>query len=144
MTTKNKARLFLGLLLAMITYIGWSFYISEPKYINGISNKKLEPYDLITVDDDTYSYTIGTNVKTAIVLQMDETFALIKTTSRWGDSFKQIKVGSGQYRIVGRGTIYHKVNSWVGFNIMLISQALITIILALLLITKLELLNSII
>lgn len=150
MKRKSKAWLFFGLLVSMITYVLWTFYISEPEYINNSTGKKLEKYDLVSIADSYLSFRLddseNENVRTAIVLQTDETFALLKLTENtfMESKFKQVRIKSNTYRIIGRGTFYHKLNSHAGFNIMLISEVLIIIIMIILLITNIELLYALI
>jgi hypothetical protein len=69
----------------------------------------------------------NTEVINGIVLQVDSTTALIKV-KKWREEFYQLDLKKSDYRIIGKGTIYHKINDYVGFNIMLITQIFITIL----------------
>jgi hypothetical protein len=145
MNKRKKARIFFGLILLMVTYIGWSFYISEPKYIDGISSKKIETFDWVSIPDRTFSWDKNSDVRMGIVLQVDGDRALIKSEGRYScsnEEMKDIIISEGKHRIVGRGTIYHKVNHYVGFNIMMISQVLIGILLLIILFTQVSILND--
>ena len=126
------------LLLSMIFYVGWVFYISEPKYIDN-RYKIPERYDYVSLS----KYSFGTNVEVenGIVLQVDSTTMLVKTP-KYGGEFYSVPIYSNAYRIIGKGTIYHKVNDYVGFNIMLITQILIGILVAVLMITVTGLLKE--
>lgn len=136
MTQKQRAWLFFGLLIGMIAFILEVFYLSEPKYIDNVDGKQIEKYDLIA----TGAYGNLTNnedVDMGLVLQVNPGCVLVKDLDHsWNDNKvidpSQVK----SYRVVGRGTIYHKINNYVGFNIMLITQALIGICLAILIITQ--------
>jgi len=136
MTQKQRAWLFFGLLTGMITFILEVFYLSEPKYIDNVDGKNIEKYDLIA----TGAYGDLTNnesVDMGLVLQVNPGCVLIKDIDRsWRENKiidpSQVK----SYRIVGKGTIYHKINNYVGFNIMVITQVLIGICLGLLIITQ--------
>lgn len=143
MTTKAKARLFFGITIAMIGYIGWSFYISEPKYENNANSRKLQAYDWVSLPGHSYSWDKNANmtVENGLVLQIDSSKALVKIDSghSWED-MKELDIAAHQYRIIGRGTIYHKVNHWVGFNIMVISQFLIGALLVMIVVTQSKLL----
>lgn len=148
MTTKAKARFLLATIIAMVSYILWTFYISEPKYINNINQKQLEAFDWISLPEK-YSWEEGNNqsVVNGLVLQIDGQKALVKTEGRYSfssDDMVEVDIKAHQYRIVGQGTIYHRVNQWVGFNMMLITQIFIGICVALLMITQTKALSDII
>jgi hypothetical protein len=119
-------------LCSMIYYLGWVFYVSEPKYINNCY-KKIEVYDYVSVPRYSYGNSLdnGAEVENGIVLQVDSVNFLVKT-HRYSDEFRQLSMKNSRYRIVGKGTIYHKVNQYVGFNIMLITQFIIGILIAVL------------
>lgn len=149
MTRKTKARLFFGLLIAMVTYILWSFYISEPKYVNNANNHQIETYDWISIPEYQYSFedTSNQSVKNGIVLQTDGKKALVKVQSRYfggSDEMKEVDITAHHYRIIGKGTIYHRVNNWVGFNIMFITQLMIGVVFAILVMTQSKLLTDLI
>jgi hypothetical protein len=149
MSQKTKARLFFVLLIMMIGYILWSFYISEPKYENGANSRKIETYDWVSLPESKYSWEDDSNrnVMNGLVLQVDETKALVKTEGRYsfsGDEMVEVDIKAHKYRIVGKGTIYHKVNNWVGFNIMIITQIFIGIVAGILMITQTKLLSDLI
>lgn len=123
---KVKIAMFITLLLSMIFYIGWVFYVSEPKYIDSCY-KTPKRYDYVSIPEYKYSWQTKTEVINGIVLQVDSTTALIKV-KKWREEFYQLDLKKSDYRIIGKGTIYHKINGYVGFNIMLITQFFITIL----------------
>lgn len=134
MKKKNiKVAIFIVLTISMIYYIGWVFYMSEPKYIDNCS-KKMERYDYVSIPEYKYSFETKQEVINGIVLQVDENRALIKCKD-WRDEFYELDLKNSKYRIVGKGTIYHKVNDYVGFNIMLITQLFIGILCTIIIIT---------
>jgi len=134
MKKKNiKILVFIILTISMIYYIGWVFYMSEPKYIDSC-NKKMERYDYVSIPEYKYSFQSKQEVINGIVLQVDEKKALVKC-KKWRDEFYELDIKNSEYRIIGKGTIYHKVNDYVGFNIMLITQLFIGIICAIIIIT---------
>lgn len=128
----------------MLIYIGWSFYISEPKYVDGISSKKIETFDWIAIYEKEWSWDNETNVVLGIVIQVDGDRALVKTDDNSFPSgrMRDLQISVSKYRIVGRGTIYHKVNQYVGFNIMMISQVFIGILLLIILFTQVTILKD--
>ena len=149
MTTKAKARFLLATIISMVSYIMWTFYISEPKYINNSNEKQLEAYDWISLPEYQYSWQdeSNRNVINGLVLQIDGQKALVKTEGRYSfssDDMVEVDIKAHKYRIVGEGTIYHRVNQWVGFNMMLITQIFIGICVALLIITQTKALSDII
>lgn len=126
--TKKKVKIavFISLLLSMIFYIGWVFYISDPKYIDSCY-KVPQKYDYVSIPEYNFSWEINKEVLNGIVLQVDSTKALVKV-KRWSDEFYQLDLKESNYRIIGKGTIYHKINDYCGFNIMLITQIFISIL----------------
>ena len=137
---KIKIATFIILLITMIIYIGWVFYISEPKYIDGCY-KKPERYDYVSIPKYTFDGETKQEVVNGIVLQVDSTTALVKC-KRWGDEFYELDLKKSDYRIVGKGTIYHKINDYVGFNIMVITQLFIGILSGILIITLTSILGK--
>lgn len=110
----------------MVTYVVWIFYMSEPKYINNANENKVQVYDYISVPGGRYD----DQVLNGIVLQMDTSRMLVKLPHRYSvfrSEYRELPITSG-FRIVGKGTFYHKVNNYVGFNIMFITQAIIMIL----------------
>lgn len=139
-----KIVVFTTLILSMITYIGWVFYISEPEYIDNCY-KKVEKFDYISIPKFQYSWNEksgNTDVENGIVLQVDSTKAIVKVIN-WSTEYSEIDLKQHNFRIIGKGTIYHKVNNYVGINIMLITQVLIGIISAILIITLMTILREI-
>ncbi len=134
---KIKIVVFITLILSMAYYIGWVFYQSEPKYIDACY-KIPETYDYVSLPEYKYSYQTSTEVTNGIVLQVDSSSALVKCS----DEFYELDLRKSQYRIIGKGTIYHKVNSYIGFNIMLISQVFIGILIAILTYTLVSILRD--
>ena len=128
-----KISVFVILTLSMVYYIGWVFYISEPKYIDACY-KVPERYDYVSIPEYTYSFETKKKVIIGIVLQVDSSTALVKCKN-WSDEFYELNLKTSDYRIVGKGTIYHKINDYVGFNIMLITQIFIGILTTILIIT---------
>jgi hypothetical protein len=139
---KIKATIFSVLLILMLSYIGWVFYMSEPSYVDNCY-KKVEKFDYVSVSysdyKSLYDSELNKRVENGIILQIDSSKAIAKV----GDEFKELDLKAHNFRIIGRGTIYHKVNCYVGLNIMFITQVFIGIICALLIITLISLLNDI-
>lgn len=125
----------------MIYYVGWVFYISEPKYINNC-NKKIEKFDYVSIHEYKYSFEEKQEVLNGIVLQVDEKFAIIKV-KEWRDRYYELDLKKADYRIIGTGTIYHKVNGYVGFNIMFITQIFIGVFSVILIISLMSILKDI-
>lgn len=140
MSKKKKAVLFFSIIVLMCAYIGWSFYVSEPKYIDNITSKKLEKYDYIAIPYWDFE-TSKQQAATAIVIQVDGTRALIKT-QKYNDELRDIVIEEHNYRIIGKATVYHKINTYVGFNVMLISQVFIFILLIIIAVTEFNLLSD--
>jgi hypothetical protein len=119
-----KLSIISTLLLAFVITI---FYLSEPTYIDGIDGKSLAKYDWIILP-----HCYGENrVDEGIVLQVDKTYAMIKVKGSFMEmtEFYNISIAQHEYRTVGKATIYHKINDYVGFNVMFITQAFIIILL---------------
>lgn len=135
-----KVAVFTTLLLSMVYYIGWVFYISEPTYIDRCY-KVPERYDLVSIPKYRYSSDKKQEVMTGIVMQVDSSTALIKC-KEWGDEFYELDFKKSEYRVIGKGTIYHKVNDYVGFNIMFVTQIFIAILSVILSVTLISILNS--
>lgn len=131
---KNRKLLILSsLVIFMLSYIITVFYLSEPKYIDNNENKVIAPYDYVNVLYKKNSYSA--EYINVMVLQIDANFVLVKTDGTgdynpFGRSDEYIRYPrSGKFYIVGRGTIYHKINGYVGFNIMFITQAFLLVLL---------------
>lgn len=126
----------------MAFYVGWVFYISEPTYIDSC-NKAVEKFDLISAN--MYSYDDDAKAL-GLVLQKDSTrfIAKMMTYLHSRDEFREFKIKNDNYRIIGSGTFYHKVNCYVGFNIMVVTQLFIIILLFILILTMGPLFKSLI
>jgi hypothetical protein len=126
MKTRTKHLIKLSVIsLILLTYVIGVFYLSQPKYIDNI-NRPLERYDWVSIAK--YS---GTNeVKNGIIVQVNNisNTAVLKIND-FGDDFYTIFLNKPNYRIIGKGTIYHKVNDYVGFNIMILTQVFIGVLL---------------
>ncbi len=155
---KAKIAIFTTLLLGMLFYIGWIFYMSEPKYIDNAktdAQNEIERYDVVSTKD-TYG-----NTNLGMVIQIDsnfknETRAIVKnfeTVYSWDKittihlkgfaATDSVQAGfTTDYRIIGKGTFYHKVNSFVGFNIMMITTFIIIILAIVVLVTLICLLRE--
>jgi len=128
MKKKNiKVAMFIVLAISMVYYIGWVFYMSEPTYIDNCK-KKVERFDYVSVKK--YGWSDGrVEVINGIVLQVDESTAIIKCEEySFSDVYYELDLKKNDFRIIGQGTIYHKVNNYVGFNLMLITQLFIGIL----------------
>lgn len=160
MSTKKKAAFLIVLIMLMITYVGWVFYMSEPTYVDGaqIYGREmpvagetalypLHTYDFIVIPKTGSYYSDAENpVMTGLVLQNDNKHALVKIiegNSHHSEPYYDMILDKSHYRIIGRGTIYHKVNHYIGFNIMMITQMIIGVLIAVLVITTTRLLRSI-
>jgi hypothetical protein len=148
MTQKAKARLFFGLLILMLSYVMFIFYVSEPTYTSNIKDRPLKPFDFVSVQDDLWR-NLGDDsnyqVNTGIVLQTDGTKALVSVKGRYlgsDDELYELKLKDHKYRLIGEGTFYHKVNYYVGFNLMIITQVIIGGLLGILLVTQIKLLSD--
>lgn len=133
MNTKNKKIIRFSILLTiMLSFLAFIFYKSEPKYINNYDNKQIEKFDYVTIPKYTYENQNG------VVLQVDtiRKQALIVVKGFMDNEFYNIVINDkSSYRIVGKGTFYHKINVWLGFNVMIITQIFIMIICAILFVT---------
>jgi hypothetical protein len=118
--------------------------MSEPKYIDNAKTDaqyNIERYDVVSTQNEYENVRIG------LVMQIDsnfnnETRAIVKnfeyaySTDKFtiihlknvpsSDSTKEMF--TTDYRIIGKGTFYHKVNSFIGFNIMMITTVIIMIL----------------
>ncbi|MEY2701924.1 MAG: hypothetical protein RLY43_557 [Bacteroidota bacterium] len=142
MKKKNiKVAIFIVLTISMIYYIGWVFYTSEPTYIDNC-NKKVEQFDYVSVKK--YEWSNGrVEVINGIVLQVDDSKAIIKCKEHsFSDDYYELDLKENNFRIIGKGTIYHKVNNYVGFNLMLITQLFIGILCAIIIITLISTLRE--
>lgn len=142
--TKTKIAIFTTLLITIIAYIGWIFYMSEPKYIDNAKTyrqNEIERYDVVSSKDNYGNTNLGmviqidTNFKNehrAIVKNLDPVYSWDKITTIHlyilHDSTSETYGFTADYRIIGKGTFYHKVNTFVGFNIMMITTILIGIV----------------
>lgn len=131
---KRNIKIFAILTVLMLSYVAWVFYISEPKYIDNCK-KKVERYDYVSLPEYKYSFESKQEVINGIVLQVDETKAIVACKTFGSSDFYEIDLAKSEYRIIGKGTIYHKINDFVGFNIMMITQIFIAILSAILLIS---------
>ena len=116
------------ILINTLYYVGWVFYISEPTYIDNCY-KPIERYDYVSVSG-RYYHTKG-EVENGLILQRDSTSALIKCKRPFpymNFNYYQLNIKEDTYRIIGKGTIYHKINDYVGFNLMVITQIIIGIL----------------
>ena len=140
----------------MLFYIGWIFYMSEPKYIDNAKTDKqnnIEKYDIVSTVDNSNNVSLG------MVIQIDsnyknETRAIVKNFEYVYSNYKiqyihlkeySDSTGGGfvtDYRIIGKGTFYHKVNSFVGFNIMMITTFVIIILAIVILVTLIGLIRE--
>ena len=137
-----KVGIFILLVASMIFYIGWVFYVSEPDYIDNISNKEICKYDYVSIKEYRYSFESKQEVITGIVLRSDNETALVKYNG-WRNEFYELDLKKSDFRIIGKGTIYHKVNDYVGFNIMLISQVFIVVLCLIITFTLIDILRDI-
>lgn len=138
METKNKIIALVCVVLVMISYIGWSFYISEPKYENDC-NRNVGIYDFITLNEYSYSSGEIKNVDLCIVIQTSKDIILVKKMNKYTDTYLELNKNKNNYRVVGKGTIYHKVNNYVGFNIMQLSQIFSVLLISILVIVIISL-----
>jgi hypothetical protein len=136
---KLKLILFFGLLSLMLTYIGWVFYLSEPTYIDNCY-KNVEKFDYVSIPQYSYG-SVNNEVENGIVLQVDSSKAIVKVES-WRSDYTEIDLKQHNYRIIGKGTLYHKVNNYVGMNIMMITQIFIGILSAILIFTLTSILKE--
>lgn len=104
MTTKQKKFVFPTLIILMTVYVGWVFYLSEPKYQNNPYHK-IEQFDYVSVlSSSRYSFEDKNSseyVNLGLVLQVDSSRALVKLTKSY-DNYIDIGIGNGDYRIIGK------------------------------------------
>ncbi len=134
MNNKQKLITFSILTSLMIGYIAWVFYISEPKYVDNCY-KKLEKYDYVSIPSGAqYSFEKEAGIfdtENGLVLQVDSNKAIIKLADS-RSKYMEVVSNKHGYRVIGKGTIYHKVNNLVGVDIMMISQVFIFVLLLIL------------
>lgn len=124
---KIKIVVLVSLLFLMIGYIIFMCYESEPKYENNI-------YRVPQVGDyvDVFlagGYSADDNTYNGFVVRTDSNSFSVNFKTSFEDyrksgiiSFpKKFEPLVGNYKILGRGTFYHKANLYVGFNIMMIT-----------------------
>ena len=130
---KTKIALFVILLIIIVSYILWMFYMSEPQYIdNPRKGTKIEKYDIVSIRP--YNNTEN-SLKIGMVLQIDSTsfknndYAVIKSL-QYRDTFNDILINTKTpaFKIIGTGTFYHKINYFIGFNLMLLTTFIVMII----------------
>lgn len=147
MTRKSKARKFTFLLILMMTYVLGVNWLSEPTYVQG-DMPRPKPFDLVVLPEyESITRTSNVEVEQGMVLQVSADRALVKIKSPYlggSDSFKDVKISEGAYRVIGEGTIYHKVNHFIGFNLMFTSQLVMIGLIVLLFITQIKLLSDLI
>lgn len=120
---KTKLILFTTILIGIIVYVAWIFYMSEPKYTDN-NYKRPEKYDFVSVP--YFRLDKSWEVKNGLVLQVDSSTFTMRADDYFHEYY-QINFKTDKYKVIGRGTFYHKVNSFVGFNIMLITTILVMI-----------------
>lgn len=112
----------------MIGYVGFMFYESEPKYINNVYRLP-KIYDYVVVSGMGYNKDATME---GLVVQTDSIGFVMRFRAGmmnrdFSSGLYPYSFSSPQYRIVGRGTFYHKVNAYVGFNIMFITTCIIIV-----------------
>jgi hypothetical protein len=113
-----------------IGYIAWTWYVSEPRYVSNNRDNTIQTYDWVSVPEYgilTFDTIQNQDVETGLCLQTDGQTALIKLEPRYfgaGSKLIEVNIGNGKWRVIGKGTIYHKVNHYIGFNLFLLSQIL--------------------
>ena len=118
------------LMLLMTCYILVCFYLSKPTYIDNC-NRLAEKYDYISVPtyEDGFEQNLGRTM-TGVVLQVDSSQALVKMEDLDKEIY-ELGLKHDFYRVVGKATIYHKINIHFGFNLIFITQILAGLILIL-------------
>lgn len=119
---KTKLLISTTLIAMMLGYIGYVFYLSEPNYIDNC-RKPIEKYDWVVIPA-----AYEGNVKAGVVLQRDDLTFILKIRDTYHTELYAINIEKGNYKIIGEGTIYHKINDYVGMNIMVITQIMIGIL----------------
>jgi hypothetical protein len=130
--SKSRKKLFFLITLCTIltVFVGWIFYISEPDYIDDVEmirrGTRLEKYDFVSLP----KYQFTNEVENAIIIQVDSSNALAMIDSSFPhhDEYVQLKLKEHKYRLVGKGTLYHKVNHFVGFNIFFFTELALIIL----------------
>jgi hypothetical protein len=133
MTYKSRRILVLTAVnLLMLGYVIFMFYKSEPEYVNNSYGKPIVG-DYVNVYDNAdfaHSFYCG------MVVQTDSaSFSLNVRTSmtdvQHNSGIYSIPYkGTVPYKIIGKGTFYHKVNAYLGFNIMFITICIIIVFFA--------------
>ncbi len=143
---KIKITIFTILLVSMISYIVWIFYMSEPEYIDNPQNNKVEKYDIVSIRPFG---NIEFDLELGMVIQIDTTIpnkhsAIIKSI-QWNNTYKDIQLDTAtpSYKIIGKGTFYHKINYLIGFNIMMTTIFLVAILAIVISVTLINLLQKI-
>jgi hypothetical protein len=103
--------------------------------------KPIEKFDYVSLPDYSYSGS-NTDVKNGLVLQIDSTKATVLIKD-YRDEFVEVDIKAHNYRIIGKGTIYHNINNYVGMNIMLITQIFIFVLCIVLCVALVESIKSI-
>ncbi len=142
---KKKLIVLTVMNLLMAAYVIFMFYKSEPKYIND-SYRKPQVWDYVVVSG------LGSYEKEqadGVVIQTDSssfTFRYKKglKTDGPGGGLYSIRYDAGNYKVIGTGTFYHKVNAYIGFNIMLITTLIIIVFIAVVFYTETSIIWSLI
>lgn len=131
MSRKFKIKLLVFTLqfLLLTTSLVFIFMNSEPTYTND-NAKKIEINDILAVQTDGYSKDIDLY----IVLQVNHfepnATALLKELSSGPfprDAYLTYTHKNLLHNVVGKGTFYHKINAFAGFNLMFVTQFLLSL-----------------
>jgi hypothetical protein len=129
----------------MMWFVIFMFKKSEPNYVNN-SNRRPMVWDYVIVTGlDTY----GEAHADGVVVQTDSTSFVfryqkgIKMDGPTGGLWN-IPYNAGNYKVIGTGTFYHKVNAYVGFNIMLITTLIIIVFFAVVFYTETSIIWSLV
>jgi hypothetical protein len=145
----KKGLFLLGICLTLTFLIGYIFYLSEPRYVDDIAyikkGQRLERYDYVSLPKYNGIFSSDGNIENGLVLQVDSAYALVLMENDFmrHDNYVQLKLKDHKYRLVGKGTIYHKVNHFIGFNIFMLTEIGLLILTVVLYVTTISTLISV-
>lgn len=108
-----------------LLWVATVFYLSEPQF-KSESKNNLEPGDIVSCVN---KYSGESNMFVVLQLSDGKFFAKSIKGGISLDKYIDKSIKDKNYRVIGRATIYHKVNMYVGFNIMIITQFIVGVLL---------------
>lgn len=130
MTYKSKRILTLTIVnLLLVGYVLFMFYKSQPEFINNYYGRP-SAGDYVNVYDSQHDGSFYSGM----VVQTDSSSFTLNVSTSMADINHDSGIysipykGFAAYKIIGKGTFYHRVNAYVGFNIMFITIVIIIIL----------------